>query len=166
MSEVNYSIREFTEEDLEGVVEINMACLPEHYPNFFYLSLHEDFSQSFLVAEDSKGIIQGYIMCRAESGFSSFGLLKGMARKGHVISIAVRPESRKNGVGKRLMEGAMTALRDFLGCDECYLEVRTSNKEAVSFYKGLSFAVLRKNSKYYQDGESAFTMGIKLVLGS
>ncbi len=143
-------------------MKINLGNLPEHYPPFFYMDLHERYPKSFLVAEEGGGNIVGYVMCRAEGGFSSFGITKGLAKKGHIISIAVVPEHRRKGLGSMLVSESIERLKRFYSCRECYLEVRVSNNMAIALYKKLGFKIIKRNPWYYKDGEAAFTMSRKL----
>ena len=99
------SLRPFRPSDLEKVVNINRVCLPENYSSYFFMDLYERYPATFIVAEQDHDII-GYIMCRIERGFSNFGLF-GIARKAHVVSVAVIPKHQRKGVGTALMEEAM-----------------------------------------------------------
>jgi len=94
---VNHTLRRFEPSDLEQVMHINQVCLPENYTTFFFMDLYKRFPETFIVAEEN-GEVVGYIMCRIETGIPSFKLL-GIARKGHVISIAVLPEHQRKGIG-------------------------------------------------------------------
>jgi ribosomal-protein-alanine N-acetyltransferase len=141
------------------VININRTCLPENYTNYFFIDLYERFPETFIVAEENGRVI-GYIMCRIEMGLSSFQRL-GIAKKGHIISIAVLPEHRRQGVGYALVREAMRAmLRSKV--KECFLEVRVSNTPAVNLYRKMGFKVLRTIGGYYSDGEDAYVMSIKL----
>ena len=99
-------------------------------------------------------------MCRIETGISSFKLL-GIAKKGHVISVAVLPEHHREGIGSALMQEAMKAMVTYKA-KECYLEVRTSNLSAVNLYRKIGFEVARTAKGYYADGEAAKVMAKKL----
>lgn len=156
-----YVVREFSPEDLEQVINVNMRCLPEHYPRFFYLEIAQRFPKAFLVAADSENKIVGYVMARVERSIVSF-LLGEAERKGHIISIAVLPEHRGRGLGKMLMSGVMSALRDVYRCSSCYLEVRVSNEIAINLYRRIGFRIIRKIRGYYRDGEDAYVMEAKL----
>jgi len=102
----------------------------------------------------------GYVMCRIETGLPDFGLL-GIAKRGHIISIAVLPEHQRRGIGTALAKEAMTGMRVHKA-KECYLEVRVSNTPAVNLYKKLGFEVSRVVHNYYADGEDAYIMSLKL----
>lgn len=151
----SYIIREARLEDLDQVIAINMEALPEHYPRVFWEEHVKRWNKAFLVAEVN-GLIVGYIMCRVEWGW---GFTKNkLLRKGHVISIAVRKEFRRKGIGKALMEKAMKALKEEYGAEEVYLEVRVSNKPAINLYEKLGFKIVKRVVAYYLDGEDAYIM--------
>ncbi|MFX1485882.1 MAG: ribosomal protein S18-alanine N-acetyltransferase [Promethearchaeota archaeon] len=46
-----WRLREFKEEDIDEVVEINMSFLPENYPSSFFKNLHRTYPNLFVVAE-------------------------------------------------------------------------------------------------------------------
>jgi len=140
-------------------MHINRVCLPENYTTSFFLNLYQRFPETFTVAEEN-GDVVGYIMCRIETGIPSFKLL-GIARKGHVISIAVLPEHQRGGIGYALMREAMQAMINYKA-KECYLEVRASNVPAVNLYRKIGFEIIRTITGYYADGEAAYVMARKL----
>ncbi len=141
--------------DLIPVMEINLKTLPEHYSDYFYESLLAEMPEAFLVAQVGDRYV-GYIMCKTEFGFSNFKKL-GFVKKGHMVSVAVLPEFRGRGIGKAIVEEAVSGVR-IKRCDEFYLEVRCSNNEAVRLYEGLGFVTRQRLSAYYRDGEDAYLM--------
>ena len=154
-----FKLRKFTPDDLQSVMQINRACLPENYMDFFFIDLHRRFPETFIVAEENEKIV-GYIMCRIEVGLASIGL-GGLIRKGHVVSIAVLPQGRRKGVAEDLMIAALEGMR-YYKAKLCYLEVRMTNDPGVSLYKKLGFEVNRTLKGYYSDGEDAYGMTKKL----
>jgi len=154
-----YELRKFTMNDLGSVTRINQVCLPENYTDFFFVDLYRRWPETFLVAEENAEIV-GYIMCRIEVGLSNLGL-PGLAKKGHVVSVAVIPEHRRMGVGGALVTKAMEGMRKY-GAKQCYLEVRVTNEEAIGLYKKLGFEVTRTIRGYYADGEDAYVMSKRL----
>ena len=153
-------LRQFKPTDLEQVTNINRRCLPENYSTLFFMGLYERFPAAFIVAEE-KGEVVGYIMCRIERRISDFRLI-GVARKGHIISIAVLPEHQRQGIGYSLMREVMKAM-PLYKAEECVLEVRRSNTPAVNLYKKMGFKVMRTLYGYYADGEDAYRMARKLL---
>jgi ribosomal-protein-alanine N-acetyltransferase len=154
-----FKLRKFTPSDLQSVIQINRVCLPENYTDFFFIDLHQRFPETFIVAEEN-GKISGYIMCRIEVGLSSFGL-SGLLKKGHVVSIAVLPQSRRKGIATALMNAAIDGMR-YYKVKQCYLEVRVTNGAGVDLYKKLGFEISRTIDGYYSDGEDAYVMSKKL----
>jgi len=159
MVQTSYALRQFRPEDLDRVMYVNKKCLPENYSPSFFMDLFERYPETFIVAEEGNEIM-GYVMCRIESGLPDFGLF-GIAKKGHVISIAVLPEHQRQGLGQALMKEALRGMGRYKA-KECYLEVRVSNTPAINLYKKLDFQIARTAHGYYANGEDAYIMTIKL----
>ncbi len=124
------------DEDIPAAVEIENLSFSSPKPE----SLFRQDENKYLVAKEN-GKMVGYI-----------GLEK-IVDEIHIINMAVHPENRKQGIGKRLLEKVLND-RDIF-----YLEVRVSNLAAQKLYEKYGFkkAGIRKN--YYEDnGEDAFTM--------
>ncbi len=151
-----YAIRGCVKEDLPDVISINWTTLPEHYSDSFFEERLTESPETFLVAEDEQGKIAGYIMCRVEYGFSHLRKY-GLARKGHIVSVAVSEPHRRFGVGRALVEEAASGMKA-RGCSEVYLEVRVSNAPAIKLYDDLGFQSVSTHHGYYRDGESANLM--------
>lgn len=71
-------------------------------------------------------------------------------RDGYVLFLAVAPEHRGNGLGKRLV-GRVAKTHDTVSC-----HARTTNEEALAFYEHLGFERVRRIDRYYEDGGDAF----------
>jgi len=155
-----FTIRKATEKDLPMVIAINRKCLPENYPEWFFLQHLRNWGDAFLVAVYKGIVVVGYVMSRAEWGPGIFS--KGLTRKGHIISLAVLPRYRRRGLGTRLMEKALDALHRVYGCTEVYLEVRVSNTPAIKLYEKLGFKKVSVLKRYYADGEDAYLMAKQL----
>ncbi|MGQ4912828.1 MAG: ribosomal protein S18-alanine N-acetyltransferase [Candidatus Thorarchaeota archaeon] len=150
-----YTVRQFVPEDIKAVVGINQQCLPENYPEQFFLGLHYHAPKAFFVAEDDEGQVVGYIMCRIERGLSGFGRLP--TKKGHIVSVAVLDHKRNMGIGTELITSAIRGMTEY-GAGEFFLEVRKSNEAALAIYEKLGFSVKRVLRGYYRDGEDAYLM--------
>lgn len=83
------------------------------------------------------------------------------AGEAELLRIAVRPEGRGKGHGRRLLQESTEALKA-LGVSELHLEVRVSNAAARKLYEaeGWRFTGMRK--AYYRDGEDAALYGKRL----
>jgi ribosomal-protein-alanine N-acetyltransferase len=154
-------IRLAREQDLEQIIALNRAALPENYMPDFFANLLRVYGDYFIAAELDGSII-GYTMCRIELGMthlssSPFGILK----KGHIVSLAVDREQRRHGIALAMMEEALRRMRD-VGLKECFLEVRETNEPAIKLYEKLGFKIVRRISGYYSDGTDGYIMAIAL----
>ena len=154
-----YEIHRCDREDIPSIIEVNMKTLPEHYSDYFYYEILSEFPETFLVAE-LHGVLVGYIMCRIEYGFSQLKRL-GLARKGHVVSVAVEEEHRGKGIGTGLIIASQEEMTK-KSATECYLEVRVSNVQAIGLYQKLGFKVTGRLEAYYRDGEGALVMAAQI----
>ena len=155
----DYTLRHAEAADIPAVINVNAVALPEHYSDYFYYEILNEFPNTFVVAELG-GQVVSYIMCRVEYGLSVMRRF-GLARKGHIISIATLPAHRSKGIGTSLLQMAMREMSEG-GCREAFLEVRVTNDEAVRLYKKLNFQVTGTMHGYYKDGESAYLMALQL----
>jgi len=160
LSDAGFRVREFNLKDLERVMQINAACLPENYSSYFYRDLFQRYPESFQVAE-VENTVQGYIMCRIERGWSKMGKLTP-TRLCHIVSIAVMENYRRRGIGRELIVQAMRKGREVYDTSEGYLEVRISNDAAIGLYDQLGFKKVKRNYGYYMDGEDAWVMAASL----
>ncbi|MFC4448029.1 GNAT family N-acetyltransferase [Halorussus aquaticus] len=71
-------------------------------------------------------------------------------RDGYILFLAVAPEFRGEGVGKRLV-GQVAENHDSVTC-----HARASNENALGFYEHLGFEVERHIENYYEDGGDAY----------
>jgi ribosomal-protein-alanine N-acetyltransferase len=154
-----FKLRKFKPNDLQNVMRINRVCLPENYTDMFFMDLYERFPETFIVAEENREIV-GYIMCRIEVGLGSFGL-GGLIRKGHVVSLAVMPRFRHQGVASALLKAAMEGMAAYKA-KQIYLEVRVTNEAGVNLYRKVGLEISRTIPGYYSDGEDAYVMSKKL----
>ncbi|MBN2155027.1 MAG: GNAT family N-acetyltransferase [Candidatus Lokiarchaeota archaeon] len=81
-------------------------------------------------------------------------------RKGsiaHLVDFAIRTEFWHKGYGTRLLNHLSNILRE-IHYDWFYLEVNTSNRRAIEFYKHNRFREIGTISAYYSTGQDAILM--------
>jgi ribosomal-protein-alanine N-acetyltransferase len=123
------------DKDILAVVEIERLSFSFPKPE----SVFQEDEHKYLVAKDENKIV-GYI-----------GIEK-ILDEVHIINMAVHPDYRGLGIGKRLMQHVLNEDEVF------FLEVRISNEKAKNVYEKYGFKVINTRKKYYPDGEDAFVM--------
>ena len=76
----------------------------------------------------------------------------------HILHVAVAPERRREGLGKRLLQSILE-IGQARGARFATLEVRVSNTVAQELYTSFGFAVTGRRKAYYRNnGEDALVM--------
>lgn len=108
--------------------------------------------------EKDNGIVIG-----AYAGERLSGLICGYfaGDEGDITSVAVDPEHRRKGIGRRLIELFLRELPE--NTESVFLEVRSSNAGAVSLYEKCGFVRLSIRKNFYNDpAEDALVMKKRL----
>jgi len=78
-----------------------------------------------------------------------FVLLRAIAGEAEIISIGVRPQARRRGIGRRLLEAALAAAAAG-GAERLFLEVAADNYQALGLYLSHDFTEVGRRPNYYQ----------------
>ena len=90
-----------------------------------------------------------------ERGILGYCVIETAADELHVHNLAVRPEYRGGGLGRRLLAIALT-IGERRGACVALLEVRESNRPAIELYRSMGFAPVAVRRNYYsQPAEDA-----------
>ena len=134
--------------DLPEVMETDRRSLPKPWSEEIW---REELSSPF-----------GLYMVLAEGGALSGHVgLKLIFDEVHVMTLAVRPERRRRGLGQALVEAALADPAS-AGARRVYLEVRPSNLAARALYSSLGFTETGVRPRYYGD-EDALLMTLDLA---
>jgi len=96
-------------------------------------------------------------------GYANFYVI---GKEVQVLNIAIGPESRKRGHAAGLLGYAIEALPADKA-EDFFLEVRTSNADAIRLYEGLGFKRIGIRKKYYTEtNEDAIVMHLKVEHGA
>ena len=131
-------VRSLRAGDFDELLEIEATASPKSQYDLWELkSLHWRYPETFLVTVSDK--IDGYIV---------------FSPGGHIVSMAVRPERRRHGIGACLIREAVA----YCAGKSLRLEVRVSNLGAQEFYLKFGFEKRAIVPGYYHDGEDALLM--------
>jgi len=143
--EVN--IRAVNQDDVERVSMLEQASFNDPYPSYFLSELARDNPETFLVLTLNNEIV-------------GYGVVDHWEDHDHLISIAVRPDSRRKGLGEALLvelEKRLSKERPLR------LEVRQNNSAAIQLYLKRGFTKIGLVEGYYGDVENAIIMEKRLV---
>lgn len=113
------------------------------------MQFYETCSDGFIVAEVN-GFVVGFVV-----GFLS------SETTGRIFSLAVHPSYQNRKLGSALLKDIIQVFRR-IGVSEIILEVRKGNVKARKFYERNGFNQTGVVEKYYNDGESACIMRLKM----
>lgn len=124
-------------EHLESIVRIERESFSDPWSEEAFLGMVDSPLAVFLVALGDDGDVTGYSAATA------------VWENGEILNVAVERGSRGKGIGGKLLDAAVSALRDQL-VQSIFLEVRESNAAAIALYKSRGFAQLSVRRSYYR----------------
>jgi [ribosomal protein S18]-alanine N-acetyltransferase len=129
------SIRPIETRDLPAVMTIQAAC-PEiaQWTTRDYARVLEGDMAGWVAEE--KDEVAGFIVARR------------VASDLEILNFAVRPDSRRRGVGAALFAETVAWARAY-SAEKGFLEVRSSNLAALRFYEQNHFEVTGRRPRYY-----------------
>ena len=90
------------------------------------------------------------VFCYVDRGGDDLVGFAAVRRDGYILFLAVAEAYRGEGFGKRLVANASEEY-DTVTC-----HARTTNRDALRFYRHLGFEVTRRVDSYYEDGGDAY----------
>ena len=174
-------LRPLRPDDIPQVLDIERASFPSMWPQTVYQRELKNKMARYLVACGPAGVddAPGPLIQPEHDGARRFvrrffGGLPAPERprervlglvglwlvlgEAHIVTIAVRPELRRQGIGELLLLAAIETALDERQ-DEVTLEYRMSNGEARALYDKYGFQQVGVRAKYYSDtGEDAVLM--------
>ena len=120
-----------------------------------------------LVRKKMRGKACNVIVARKEGVLLGFGIMTYGRESANLDLLAVKKPYRRRGVGRQLLQWLEKVART-AGIANIFVQVRSNNEVAISFYERLGFQVVEQVAGYYQGRESAAILckGIRLPVGS
>lgn len=151
-------LRPVTQGDIDALVRLEAVCFPgDRLTRARFLDLLRRPSAAFIGAPAA-------VIGAGATGLAGYALIlfRRGSRVARLYSIAVDPEARGRGLGRRLMEAAVDLARQ-RGADLLRLEVRVDNPSAIALYRALGFHDFATRRDYYDDGTDALRFEKALV---
>ena len=121
---------------VKAVAALEQACFTDPWSERSVAGELENPLSLWLAALEGERLL-GYVGCQR------------VPPEADVMNLAVRPEARRQGLGRRLMEALWARLME-LGDESLTLEVRASNTPAIALYDGLGFVQVGRRLRYYE----------------
>lgn len=144
------TIRQVERADLLDVFRIEKQCFTQPWP---FAAFETFLGESGFLLGERNGVVVGYAVADIVPNYGQ--------DIGHIKDLAVHPNHRGQGIGRRLLTQALTRLL-LEGAAVAKLEVREGNDPALALYRETGFAPARRMPRYYDDGETAIVMTIDL----
>lgn len=132
----NIKILSMQPKHIEFIVSLEKTCFSEPWSFESLKSELDNPNAIFLVAENNEKCL-GYIGMHT------------VCDEGYITNIAVLPDFRGNGVGTLILNNIIT-LAEKSGLRFISLEVRVSNKNAMSLYENLGFEKVGVRKNFYR----------------
>lgn len=91
-------------------------------------------------------------------------VIKDKNDRANIVNFLIDPKYQNRGYGSLLLQNAINKIKMVKGIKKIILNVQISNSSAINLYEKFNF---KKNpnilENYYQSGESAFLMELKLA---
>lgn len=140
-------VRAFQPEEFEAAYRLDQVCYPPGIAYSRYV-LKEFLSlpgARAWIAEEQKELV-------------AFVIVRQVGRdRGHVITLDVREDRRRRGIGSKLLKTAEEWLAQ-QGVKRVQLETAVDNQAAVAFWQQAGYQVLRVLPRYYLDRDDAYQM--------
>lgn len=144
-------VRKMTQDDIAEVCTLERRCFPNPW-------VAEGFEAEM---EGPASFAEVVMEGEALAGYATYRVIVDEA---HLLNIAISPELRGRGLGKRLLRHILRVCVNE-GAEWMFLEVRPSNVEALGLYRAHGFHQLGVRERYYANGEDAILMASMLNPG-
>ena len=135
----DFKINNMTPEDIEEVYRIETESFSNPWPRGAFESDVRNRRIYSPVVRDENNCVVAY------------ALLMIFAEEAHLANIAVDPKLRRHGIGTLLMDHLIETAES-RDCRAMFLDVRPSNKSAVSMYEEkYDFEILYRRKGYYSN---------------
>ncbi len=96
-------------------------------------------------------------LASAEGRPEGFVMARVAADEAEILTIMVLPPYRRHGVAQRLLQAALDNAK-MHGAQKMYLEVASSNENAMQLYTKVGFVLVGRRKRYYADGVDALLL--------
>ena len=136
--------------DLEAMATIHAACFAKAWSaNEIGQFVTAPGCLSLIVSAAPEQMVQGFLIVRSAGD------------EAEILTLAVDPSHRRNGLGRALLAAAIASLRE-AGAKRLFLEVDEANAPARGLYQSLGAVAVGRRTRYYEYGADADIFSLAL----
>lgn len=125
--------------DLEAIISLEAVTFPE------------DPWSPLMISQELSSPVSRYWVAVGEDGTPlGYAGVRVGADQADVMTIGVHPDSRGRGVGAALLDTLMGRAAD-AGAVEMFLDVRPSNRAAITLYESRGFVEIGRRPRYFRN---------------
>lgn len=107
------------------------------------------FPWSERIFDDCQRVGYHCLVVETDTGIAGYAVLSTGAGEAHLLNICVEQALRRRGIGRDLLYAVLDRAQG-IGVRDVFLEVRRSNRPAMTLYESLGFERLGVRRGYYQ----------------
>lgn len=144
-----YLLQQARREDVPEVAQLEAVAFPDPWPAHLYLNEVGQPLRFQRVVRDGQGVLAAYLFACWQ------------VDELHILKVATSPLHEGRGLATTLLEEAREEALRRRGRG-VILEVRPSNRRAITLYRRLGYAAIGRRPRYYSNGEDAIVMFLAL----
>lgn len=113
-------------------------------------------------AADFAGVLSDPLAFLLVEGDAGFLLGRAVAGEAELLTLAVAPEARRLGLGRKLVARFLYQAQ-LRGAQRAFLEVKADNGAAIALYESAGFAQAGRRRDYYQSKDGTRTDALVLA---
>ena len=137
MTKTDLIIRSMRKEDIDLLSSFEIEIFSDPWPAEAFIDGLTDENHVFLVVEKENQIV----------GYGSYYIEMG---EGRLTNIAISPDFRRKKIAKKLLEYILGVVKKTT-CKYIFLDVRPTNKAAISLYSSYGFYEAYQRAEYYSN---------------
>ena len=144
-------LRSYLPSDFETLYRIDQVCFPKGISyGRFEMKVYLRARGAYCLLAETGGNVAGFILAELAPD------------EGHIITLDVLEDHRRQGIGSLLLNAAETEMIS-RGGQRMILETATANKAAIALWEKHGYRQMGIIESYYGPGQDAFRMGKELA---
>ena len=107
-----------------------------------------------MIADELKNPLAHYFVIEKDAQVVAYMGFYRILDEAHITNIAVKPDEKRKGFGKKLLEFALNDMVEN-GVSKVTLEVNEHNVPAINLYESFGFKMAGRRKKYYEGVDDA-----------